>query len=454
MTLFIRHCLAMAFTLALLGLGSRLHAQEKVSFRNQVAPLLVDHCLACHSPKKAEGGYRVDSFVRLGTAGDTGEAPFTAAKPDASELLRRLVSADPGERMPKDADPLSADQIALVKRWIEEGANFDGPDAKLALFSYLPPPIYPAAPEAYRGPVPLTAMQFSADGNQLFVAGYNEITVWNPSDGALLRRIGNLPQRIFSIAINKDGSQLAVTGGTPGKIGELRLIDAASGQLIKVLTSSPDVLFDAQYSPAGDQIATAAADGSIRVFDVASGEQKLLISSHADWVFAVAWNADGTKLASGSRDKTAKVFDAKTGDLAITYSGHNQPVRGVMFHPDGAEVYSASSDSKVHRWKIADAARVGESGFGGEVYRLVPGGEFFFTSSSEKKVRQFKAKDQQQVREFPPMEDWAMSSAVHLPSGKVAGGSFSGEVKIWKLDDGSLLKEFRASPGWNGPKKP
>ncbi len=443
--------LSMAMVVACANFAS---AQDKLSFKTHVAPLLVDQCIACHSPKKAEGGYRVDSFVRLGTTGDTGAAPITAGQPDNSELLRRLISTDPNERMPKDADPLTAEQIATVKRWIAEGAAFDGPDPKVPLFTYLPPPNYPAAPEAYRGPVPLTAMQFSADGNQLFVAGYHEITVWNPADGALIRRIGNLPQRIFSIALSKDGTQLAVAGGTPGKIGELRIIDIASGQLIKVLSTSVDVLFDAQYSPAGDQIATAAADGSIRVFDVASGEQKLLVSSHADWVFAIAWNADGTRLASGSRDKTAKVFDSKTGDLMITYSGHNQPVRGIMFHPDGAEVYSASSDSKVHRWKIADAAKVGESGFGGEVYRLVPAGEFFFTSSSEKKVRQFKAKDQQQVRELPPMEDWALSCAVHIPTGKIAGGSFSGEVKIWKLDDGSLLKEFRASPGWTGPKKP
>src|SRR4029450_11778013 len=167
----------------------------------------------------------------------------------------------------------------------------------------------------------------------------------------------------------------------------------------------------------------------------------------SDWVFAIAWNADASKLASASRDKTAKVFDAKTGDLLITYAGHNQPVRGVLFHPDGAEVYSSGSDNKVHRWKITDAAKASEVSFGGEVYKLAAIGEFFLAPSADNKVRQFKSKEQQQVRELPGPKDWVLSTAMHLGTKRIAGGTFDGQVFVWNSDDGALVASFQAAPG-------
>lgn len=423
-------------------------AQSPVSFKKDIAPLLVNNCLACHGPKKAEGGYRIDSFERAVAAGESGAAAFMAKMVDASEGLRRIVSADVKERMPLDGDPLPADQIALIKKWIEEGAAFDGPDPKAPLASYIPPPTHPAAPAAYIATMPITAVLFNSDGTQLFVGGYHEVTAWNPVDGQLIRRIGNVGQRTFALALSPDGTLLAVGCGTPGRLGEVRIFNTATGELQRVVGTTSDVVFDCAFSPAGDRLAVAAADGSIRVFEVASGNEQLTITSHSDWVFAIAWSPDASKLASASRDKTAKVFDAKTGELLITYSGHQQAARGVMFHPDGAEVYSSGSDNKVHRWKIADAAKTSEIGFGGEVYKLTSGVDFFFTSSAEQKVRQFNAKDQAQVREYPGAKDWVLSAAYHAGTKRVAGGSFDGEVKIWNAEDGKDVISFLAAPGF------
>jgi WD40 repeat protein len=124
-----------------------------------------------------------------------------------------------------------------------------------------------------------------------------------------------------------------------------------------------------------------------------------------------------------------------------------------MFHPDGAEVYSSGSDNKVHRWKIADAAKASEIGMGGEVYKLGSAGEFFLTASADNKVRQFKAKEQQQVREFPGPKDWALSAAMHLGTKRIAGGTFDGQVFVWNADDGAVVTSFFAAPGFTPPAK-
>jgi mono/diheme cytochrome c family protein len=366
---------------------------DPVSFKRDVAPILLDQCLACHGPKKAEGGYRIDTFERAVAAGDSTQPGFLAGKLEESEAFRRIVSTDKAERMPLEGDPLPEEQITTLKRWLEEGAAFDGPDPKASLASYIPPPTHPAAPEAYAATLPITAVEFSPDGQSLAVAGYHEVLLYNPTDGALLRRLSNVGQRTYAIRYSPDGQLLAVACGTPGKLGEVRILKPDSGELVRVLGTTSDVVFDCAFSPAGDRLATAAADGTVRLFNVADGAEQRTITSHSDWVFAVAWKADGSQLATGSRDKTAKVFDAQTGELLITFSGHNSPVRGVLFHPDGAEVYSAGTDNKIQRWKIADAAKTKEVGLGGEVYKLTLGGESFIAPAADNKVRQFTRPD-------------------------------------------------------------
>ncbi len=424
---------------------------EPVSFRGQVAPILVEHCLACHNAKKAEGGYRIDTFALATAAGDSGVPGFAARDPAGSEAFRRIVATDADERMPLDGDPLPADQAALVKRWIEEGANFDGPDPTASLPTILPPPVHPRPPEAYPRPVPIAAVAFSPDGSQLVVGGYHEVTVWDPADGRLLRRIGNIGQRTAALSFSPDGESLAVACGSPGRLGEVRILSFAGGEVVKVFATAADVVPDAAFSPQGDRVAVGGPDGVVRVFSAAGGEPQLAIPCHSDWVHAVAWNAAGDRLASASRDKTAKVIDLKTGELLITFSGHGQPVKGIAFHPDGGEMFSAGADRKIQRWKLADAAKTAEIGFGDEVYRLPTGGGFLFASSADRTVRQFDVKTLAPVRQYAGATDWPLCVAFHAGTGRIAAGCYNGEVRVWNAADGAAGATILAAPNLPKP---
>lgn len=429
-------------------LATFANAADPVSFRKDLAPLLLDKCLACHGPKKAEGGFRVDSFERVTKEGDSGSPGFTAKELEGSEAFRRMISADADERMPLEADPLPAEQIALFKRWIEEGANFDGGDPKAELITIIPAPTHPAAPEAYRYTMPVTAVAFSHDGKELIVGGYHELTVWNPEDGKLIRRIKNVGQRTRALSLSPDGKFLAVGCGAPGRLGETRVFDMSNGEIAHVLGSTADEVLDVTFSPQGDRLAIGAADSVIRIFEMPSGKQQSTITSHSDWVMALAWNADGSKLASGSRDKTSKVFDSKTGELLVTYSGHGQPVKGVAFHPENKDLFSAGADNKIHRWQIADAKKTAEVAFGGEVFKLPLSGEFMFASSADKTVRKFESKTQKQIHAYAGHQDWALSVAYHAGTKRVAAGGFDGRVHVWNADDAKQVSAFIAAPGY------
>jgi hypothetical protein len=419
-----------------------------VSFRRDVAPVLVKNCLACHGPAKSESGFRVDTFEHLARPGDGGSSPFVAGKPEESEIVRLVTSTEKEERMPKEGDPLPAGQIDALRRWIAAGAAFDGPSRTAPLASYLPREPHPAPPDAYPAPVPITALAFHPSGSELFVGGYHEVTVWDAAAGKLLRRLRNCAQRTHAIVPLGDGAALAVASGTPGRVGEARIISASDGAELRFLGGFPDEALDAALSPDGQRLAVAAADRSIRVYGLGSGTEERLIENHADWVTAVTFSADGGRLASASRDKTAKVFETATGQLVATYSGHAEAVYGVAFKPDGNQVFSSGRDGKIHAWNVSDGNRAGDiGGFGGEVYKLLLSGESLLCASADKTVRQFRAGDRGHVRTFAGHADWVFAVAVHGPTRRLASGGFDGQVRIWSLDDGKLLAQFTAAPG-------
>ncbi len=383
-----------------------------VSFSSDVAPILQEHCLACHGAKKAEGGYRVDSYAELGKAGDSGEDPLGAAQPGESELLRRL-SCDESERMPAESEALSSEQIQVISKWIESGAAFDGASAETPLELVIPPRTYANAPESYAHPLPITALAFSPDGTQLIVAGYHELTVWDIATQKLVRRIGNIGQRVYALAFSPGGNTLAVACGEPGKHGEVRLVDFTSGAIQQVIARTQEVVLDIAFRPQSSELAVASADNTIRIYDTQTGEQKQAIASHADWVTAIAWSDDGTRLASASRDKSAKVYDGSTLELLSSYLGHAGPVRGITILPGATQVMSAGADHKLHRWNIEGAAKVAEVNCASDIFKIARGEDYVLVPCAGKRLVKVNLADNKISQEFAGHADWVISSVLH-----------------------------------------
>ncbi len=423
-----------------------------VSFRNDIAPVLAKKCVACHSPEKTKGGFQLHTFAAMTKGGDSKSPALTAGNPEKSELYLRLVAKDPDNRMPQKDDPLTKDQIALIRRWIQEGAKFDAPDPAAPLVSLIPHEPHPLPPEIYPRTLPVLALAFSPDGGELVTGGYHELLFWNTADGKLLRRIKNLAQRTQHLTYNPDGTLLAAASGTPGKIGEIKLFHSRTGEEIKTLVTTPDMQFGVAFSPDGARLAAGGADNSIRIFHVDSGAQERLIEQHADWVFSLAWSPDGTRVASASRDKSARVFDARSGQMEHAYLGHNEPVFDVLFSPDGKRIISAGRDKKIHLWQEDAPKKTNEiSGFDGDVLALAGDGTNVFSAGADKKIRQHSIARQELVRTFSGHHDWVYSLAVSRETGKLASGGFDGEVRIWSLDTGELAVKFFAAPGYSPP---
>src|SRR5260221_3277902 len=130
---------------------------KPVSFRREIAPLLQRRCAACHGEESAKGGYRLDSYKLMSKAGESDLAPIVAGKAEKSELYQLLIEPDANDRMPQRADALPKREIALVERWLNEGAVNDGGPPERPLAELVRDTLLQPAPEHYARPVPATA---------------------------------------------------------------------------------------------------------------------------------------------------------------------------------------------------------------------------------------------------------------------------------------------------------
>ncbi len=415
-----------------------------VSFSRDVAPILASRCVACHNTRSPGGRLNLDSYAALLKGGESGES-FTPGHSADSLLLSMIEDGS----MPKEAAALEADQIAVLKRWINAGAPLDAGMAESSdLFDLMPELAQPLPPREYSTPIPVTAVAFSPDGSELATSGYHEVLVWSTADGALLRRITNVAERVYDVEYSADGTQLAVAAGTPGELGELKLFSVADGTLLRTLVRSRDAIFALSFSPDHSRIACCGADRSISVANLQSGEILLHVEDHADWVLDVNWSPDGQKLISGSRDKTSKVFNAADGSPVVTFSGHGQPVYTAVFLSDSMTAATGGGDKRVRIWTSADGKEVrGIGGFGGDVFRIqrLPEDQLL-SASGDGKLHLHKSADGAAVRQYAGHSDWVYTVSSHTARGLVASGCYDGEVRIWNAADGSSVTAFPAIP--------
>jgi hypothetical protein len=105
---------------------------EPIGFNRDIRPILSDKCFACHGPDAAvaknAGGFRLDRFDTATAPASSGKRPIVPGDAGASELIRRVTADKPNRVMPPPASHLSLtdDEVALLRRWIDRGAKYEG----------------------------------------------------------------------------------------------------------------------------------------------------------------------------------------------------------------------------------------------------------------------------------------------------------------------------------------
>lgn len=167
------------FALAL-PLPTVLQAEDKVQFNRDIRPIFSDTCFQCHGPdeKKRKAGLRLDTRDTAVKPAESGAIAIVPGKPAESEMIKRLEATDPDDIMPpaKLHKQITPAQIATVKKWIAQGAEYQGHWAFIK-------PERPAVPKLAEIQLP----------NSTWKNGANGVGDWtvNPVDGFLLKNMAS-----------------------------------------------------------------------------------------------------------------------------------------------------------------------------------------------------------------------------------------------------------------------
>lgn len=198
----------------------------------------------------------------------------------------------------------------------------------------------------------VTALAFPDSETLVSAADDQSVRLWevNP-DWRLERTIGAadradlIRHRVTTVDFRFDSQHLLAGSGVPSRDGELHVFQVADGSRVLHLPNAhDDVVYAARFSPDGDRIASAGADGLVRCFDAVTGAQLQRFEGHTGYVLSVSWKADGQTLASASADGSVRFWDAATGDRKRTVSNFGKHVTGVKFIGDTDDVFCVGGD--------------------------------------------------------------------------------------------------------------
>jgi hypothetical protein len=413
----------------------KLERREPVDFSTEIQPILESKCEVCHCGPVKEGRYDLSTFEGLKKGGKSGPA-IVPGKPDESLLIKLAGRTGVPPMPPKDDEPLTPKELALLKLWIAQGAKgpggataaakaalklaplpknlrtisalalsadktklavgqagrlqlYDPPSGQL-LRSFVDPDLGHGAEAAAQRDA-IHALAFSPDGKLLAAAGFQEATIWESESGKIVRKLGGFSDRVLALDFSPDGKWLAAAGGAPTGDGELILFDVADGRSIaQPKAPHTDAILAVRFRPDGKLLATASADKFIKVFSLPDGQPQRSFEGHTHHVQGVDWRADGALLISASADQTLKVWDYASGDQVRTIGAHGRAVNCLAALRGQPWSVSAGDDGAAKLWNIDNGAQIRAFGGAGDVLMalaVAPDGSLVATGGAEGIIR-------------------------------------------------------------------
>ena len=320
----------------------------------------------------------------------------------------------------------------------------DGPGAPgtVALWSTTTdgPPCLPREPtHVLRTQLPHPrGLAFSPDSRHIATVSSGPSSIlelWDVGTGRRRSTVRVEGGRTSALAFSPDGQQVAAACAE----GSVRLWDVATGAWVARLHGHTGTVYDVVYSPDGRRIVTGSLDETVRVWDRASGGSIHVLRGHGSFVRAVAFEPGGRWIASASEDNAVRLWDAATGKEIGILRGHAAFVTDVAFSPDGHRIVSASEDGTVKLWNTAAAEPARTIPHAAWVASLAffPDGATLATQSQDGAIQLWDAATFRPIRRLEPRSDSFLALS---PDGRQIAASRNGTVQLWDTATGRPLR--------------
>jgi WD40 repeat protein len=200
-----------------------------------------------------------------------------------------------------------------------------------------------------------------------------------------------------------------------------------------------------RFSPEGDCLATADADGQVYLWEVNTGQLLQTFRGHRNWVWSVAFSPDGKTLASCSEDQTVRLWSRDTG-LAVVLKGHTDWIWAVMFSADGKLLASCSDDRTIRLWDAITGELLQTlEGHENRVCCICfsPDSQVLASGGADQTIRFWDVEKGQCLRVLQGHQQ-CISSLAFSPDGQVlASGSHDQMIRLWNPSTGEFLRSLQ-----------
>jgi len=436
---------------------------KKVTYEDDVLPILRDNCLKCHNPDKLKGDLDLSSFSAA-IKGGGGGATLNAGDPDGSTLYKSIIqSEDP--TMPPNGK-LADKDIAVIKKWIEGGllqgvnskalaANKPAVDLALKKVSVAkpegPPPMPGTLPlDPVVRPLHTTALSAIAHSPWAPVVALTsakQVVLYNTAN---LDFIGVLPfpeGLPCDLKFSRNGKLLLAGGGRGGQSGLVTVWDITTGERIITIGDQFDSVTAADLSSDQQWIALGGPDRVLKIYSTKDGALQHRIKKHTEWVTAIEFSPDSKYLATGDRNGGLVLWETETGQEMFSLTGHRGAITAVSWRDDSAMVASASEDGTVKLWKAGDGASL-------RSITAHPGGALCVRFTHDGRMVSSGRDNKIQAWETSGRSLLSIAAAGELPNrvtftddGKrIIGSDWQGKVTVWDAKTGKAAGELEANP--------
>jgi WD40 repeat protein len=279
----------------------------------------------------------------------------------------------------------------------------------------------------------------------------NEVRLWDPDAGRLLRTLEGHEGLICAVALSADGKLVA----SASLDLTVRLWDGTTGKQLHCLEGHRDQVRGLAFSPDGKHLFTAGMDGIACQWDVRSGKEVRRLVGHRGGVRGLSLSDDGKVLATAGEDGTVRIWDVATGREQHRIDVCSHGVSAVALFPDGGHVVTADLTGAVLQWDTRTGRKVQtvkesilKEDVDGMVFRPAclawsPDGHWIATGGLDHWVRLWNAATGKQVRPLGRHTDMVWS-VVFSPDGKhvASAGRRDGLVHLWEASTGKPVYRF------------
>jgi len=439
-------------------------AQEKVTFQDQVLPLIENHCAKCHNPDKKKGDLDLTSYNGALKGGGSGQV-LVSGSPDSSKLIKAITHAEE-PTMPPNKPPLPDKEIDIFKRWIAGGLLENSgskaiaaskPTVDLALKAGSvgkpegPPPMPPDLPldpvvHTARGSA-LIGLAASPWAPLAVVGGQKQVLLYNTDTLELLGILPYSEGMPAHVQFSRSGKLLLVSGGHAAKSGRVLVWDVTTAERVMTIGEEYDTILAADISPDQTKIALGGPGRLVKIYSTSSGELLHKIKKHTDWVTALAFSPNGEHLASADRNGGISIWDSDNAQEMFTLTGHKAGITALSWRDDSRILASSSEDGTIKWWDSQEGkqAKTWNAHGGGVLSVSYTHDGRLISCGRDNQVTLWNA-DGNKAKSFEFFGEMPLRAALTHDGARIVAIDFNGRAAAWTSADGKRLAELDVNP--------